>query len=90
MAFTMEVRLCDEQGVVGHDQYAGRFDGTYLEFMNHLRSMTSLPPYEGAPLACTGSAHLAGERIRCTSPYHLAVKALEEIPPGTPLGVWSP
>jgi hypothetical protein len=68
-AFTMEMRLCDDYGQ------------TDLEKLNRLRYLSKYPAYTGLPFACTGSAHLAGEHVRCTSPAHKAVT-------GTPLNGW--
>jgi len=69
------VRLCDDDGMVS-DQPVDRvpFPGdeglTYRGLLNNLRAHTGLPPYEGEPFRCTGSAHLAGMLIWCTSPWH--------------------
>jgi hypothetical protein len=71
-AFTMDMRLCDDEGMV---------DGEYVVALNRLRSLSHLDPFKGAPFACTGSAHLAGEHIRCTSPAHSQVV-------GKPLNGW--
>lgn len=62
--YTLEWQLCDEEGIV---------TGPYLDHINHLRTYTQ-PFGEHKPVTkefpCTGSAHLAGEHIRCTSPAH--------------------
>jgi len=70
--FTMNLRLCDDQGKV---------EGHYVGVLNHLRHLSGHAPYVGAPFACTGSAHLAGEHIRCTSPAH-------EVATGEPINGW--
>lgn len=72
--FTMQRRLCDNYGVVSDVRIPGSpnlFDPelTYLRQINNLRAHSGHPPVE-APFACTGSAHLAGEHIYCTSPAH--------------------
>lgn len=68
--FTSEHRLCDDEGMVSAEPHAGPFEGTYLDFLNHLRGMSGHALYEGEAFACTGSAHLAWEHIRCTGPAH--------------------
>lgn len=57
----MDLRLCDD---------AGNVAGHYMGVLNRLRRMSSREPFLGEPFPCTGSANLAGERIRCTSPAH--------------------
>lgn len=61
--YTLAMRLCDSQGYC---------QGEHLDVVNTLRGMT--PPLgEHKPVeafACTGSAHLAGDHIRCTSAAH--------------------
>jgi hypothetical protein len=76
--FTMATRLCDDDGMVSHEQIPGMNVGhevTYLSLLNNWRARTarirgdkSKPVTE--PFHCTGSAHLIGEHIRCTSPAH--------------------
>lgn len=56
--FTTEIELCGADGLVD------------LETLNRLRGLSGFEPYRGAPFACTGDAHLAGEHVRCTSPFH--------------------
>lgn len=78
--YTMELRLCDDDGIVSHepvDEPGGTLDGSYLERLNRLRNMTlrargDKPETITEPFTCTGSAHLAGEHMRCTSPAHAA------------------
>lgn len=81
--YTMELRLCDAGGVVSHEP---PMDGpgqhtshvSYLDRLNYLRLLTHYPDSyerETEPFACTGSAHLAGHHIRCTSPAHEAERA---------------
>ena len=74
--FTMATRMCDDDGMVSAT-VATDMQGlanpelqrlTYLDKVNNMRRHTGLRPVE--PFACTGSAHLAGEHIRCTSPAH--------------------
>src|SRR4051812_46773360 len=64
----MEMRLCDDDGMVSetsiHDTCLD-----YLLQINNLRRHGGYPPVT-EPFACTGHAHLAGEHIRCTSPAH--------------------
>lgn len=49
-------------------------DLTYRKLLNNLRARNgnadARKPYEGEPFHCTGSAHVAGEHVRCTSPAH--------------------
>jgi hypothetical protein len=70
--YTMEMRLCDDAGMVSHERHPSESNpeggATYLEMLNYLK-----PPdrqYHGDPFECTGSAHLGGKHIRCTSPAH--------------------
>lgn len=86
--YTMEMRLCDGAGMVSHERHpsASNPDGgaTYLEMLNWLK-----PPdrqYTGEPFECTGSAHLGGKHIRCTSPAHVPCPA-PGATYGVPLGV---
>jgi hypothetical protein len=66
--YTSEQRLCDDGGMVSAEPTDRVL--TYLDRLNDLRALTGLPRVtEG--FACTGSAHLAGEHIRCTSPAHI-------------------
>lgn len=70
--FTMELRLCDDDGMVSHNRHHGPggpgTGATYLEALNFLKPVDR--QYDGEPFACTGHAHLSGEHIRCTSPAH--------------------
>jgi hypothetical protein len=63
--YTTHMQLCGPDGMVA---------GEYMELLNRLRQWNSDPdkrkPYNGAPFPCTGSAHLAGQHIRCTSSAH--------------------
>lgn len=71
--FTLEARLCDDDGMVSHERTPpNAFDAelTYMKQLNNLRAVSGHGPYEGEPFHCTGSAHLAHEHIRCTSPAH--------------------
>jgi hypothetical protein len=75
-AYTMELRLCDDTGMVSLEAAPDCTPPkTYLDVLNVLRSHTK-PFGEHKPVtesfACTGSAHLAGQHIRCTSPAHAA------------------
>jgi hypothetical protein len=85
-AYTMETRLCDDDGMVSDTLLdppkAINPDLTYLALMNlwvgktrAVRGNKHEPITE--PFACTGHAHLIGEHIRCTSPAH-----------GRPLNGW--
>lgn len=75
-AYTTRARLCDDEGLVSHELVPERqaiHPGlTYYMMLNNLRARSSppLPPFDGEPFVCTGSAHLAGEHICCTSPAH--------------------
>lgn len=74
--YTMATRLCDNDGMVSHEQIPGMRSGhTYLSLLNNWRARTAA--VRGAktdpvtePFHCTGSAHLVGEHIQCTSPAH--------------------
>lgn len=74
--FDCAARLCDDQGMVSHERVdePHRPDETYLERLNRLRSYSGNPdarkPYTGEPFPCTGSAHLGGMHIQCSSPAH--------------------
>lgn len=79
--YTMEVRLCDDDGMVSDVRVAPGSPGTafdpdltYRKLLNNLRRRNRSPdhrgPYEGEPFPCTGSAHVAGRHVRCTSPTH--------------------
>lgn len=69
--FTLQRRLCDDEGIVSEVRAGANVFGdlTYLSQINNLRAHTGLLPVH-EPFACTGSAHLAGEHILCTSPAH--------------------
>ena len=76
--YTCSMRLCDDDGMVSDRRIpslAGvSAERTFLDRLNNLRRNTL--PYGDhrpvtEPFACTGSAHLAGEHIRCLSPAHL-------------------
>lgn len=80
--YTLEMQLCDSTGMVSNERRADWKPGqseTYLQLMNNLSRMTKLardpevpPTPVTQPFQCTGSAHLIGEHIRCTSPAHRA------------------
>lgn len=67
-------RLCDDEGKVSDEKvypphpFAPNL--TYRGLLNNLRHHSGLPPYQGEPFVCTGSAHLAGTEFICTSPAH--------------------
>lgn len=75
-SYTMDMRLCDNDGVVSHNFVEdGKDNETYLDRLNRLRNMTlrsqgNKEEWIGDPFNCTGHAHLAGEHIRCTSSAH--------------------
>jgi hypothetical protein len=79
--YTTEARLCDDEGMVSWEPVTDRKeveaeDTTYLKRLNILREKTywargEKPPEPiTEPFGCTGSAHLAGQYIRCTSRAH--------------------
>lgn len=73
--YTWQTRLCDDDGLVS-DEIAHSGPGltlTYLDVHHNLRVQTR-PGCDRItkPFHCTGSAHLAGMHIRCTSPAHKA------------------
>lgn len=64
------IRFCDDGGMVSHDQHP-RFAGSYLGFLNHLRTMSGHAVYDGAPFTCTGSVDLAAVgHAECSNPIH--------------------
>lgn len=71
--YTIELRLCDDGGMVSHNFPGDPEHGSYLDRLNYLRAQTGLRdehlPVKD-PFACTGNAHLAGHHVRCTSPAH--------------------
>jgi hypothetical protein len=71
--------VSQERVEVGSPGTAFDPDLTYLRLLNNLRAHNGDPdarrPYTGEPFVCTGSAHLAGEVIVCTSPIHAAAYA---------------
>ena len=80
--YTMEVRMCDDDGMISDTPVEPGSPGTlfdpdltYLKLLNNLRAHNNNPDArypvdEGIKIPCTGSAHLAGQHIRCTSPAH--------------------
>lgn len=81
-AYTADARLCDDAGMISDEPVTPGSPGTtfdpeltYRRLLNNLRHYTGLPPYTGTPVACTGSAHLAGEHFRCTNPIHSRQRA---------------
>lgn len=79
--YTMDARLCDDAGMISDEPVTPGAPGTqfdpqltYRKLLNNLRAHTGLAPYTGAPITCTGSAHLAGEHIRCTNPRHYVTR----------------
>lgn len=82
--YTMQVQLCDHEGLVSDEPVAPGSPGTvldpqltYRKLLDNLRAVTGLPPHVGLPFACTGSAHLAREHIQCTNPRHFTAVAVE-------------
>lgn len=80
--YTMDARLCDNNGIISDQPVEPGSPGTtlapqltYRTLLNNLRRHTGLDPYTGEPFPCTGSAHLAREHIRCTSPAHTEAPA---------------
>lgn len=77
--FTIELRLCDDDGMVSNapiEDVGPTLDKSYLERHNRLAHLGDWGrgerprPDVVEPYTCTGSAHLAGEHIRCTSTAH--------------------
>lgn len=64
--YTMHMCLCDENGMVTGDYLAHH--NRLAEMSAYARGRTFTAVTE--PFACTGSAHLAGEHIMCTSAAH--------------------
>ncbi len=92
--YTSEARLCDDAGMVSDERVTPGAPGTtfdpgltYLRLMNNLRARTGLAPYEGPPIGCTGSVHLAGEHMRCTNPIHYTTVLVGELTEATEAGV---
>jgi hypothetical protein len=75
--FTMTQRMCDDDGMVSNtycDPPIPNMNLTYLQIHNNMRRHHD--PRGGIitePFACTGSAHMSGEHILCTSPAHTRV-----------------
>jgi hypothetical protein len=91
--YTMEVRLCDDTGLVSNERVEPDSPGTafdpdltYLKLLNNLRAhnanLDARKPYDGEPFVCTGSAHLAGQHIRCTSPAHTRLRMADALGTG--------
>lgn len=87
--YTEELRLCDDAGLVSHERVEPGSPGTafdpdltYMKLLNNLCAHNTNPdarqPFVGDPFPCTGSAHLAGQHIRCTSPAHRAGGASDQ------------
>lgn len=73
--YTMEMRLCDDDGKVSRAFIVDEretLDKCCIDRLNRLRNMTlhGDKPEIVASFMCTGHAHLAGEHIRCSSPFH--------------------
>lgn len=77
--YTLAMRLCDDEGQVSSKLVDAEGepggDRTYLDRLNRLRRWGAFARGESIDditesFACTGSAHLAGEHIRCTSRAH--------------------
>jgi hypothetical protein len=82
MTEPIEIRLCDDNGLVSDEKVEPGSPGTifdpeltYRKLLNNLRARNSDPdaraPYTDEPFVCTGSAHLAGQVFRCTNPAHM-------------------
>lgn len=67
--FTTTKRLCDDDGMVSQAQVPEEEFLTYLGLHNRLSAHGGRGPLS-EPFPCTGSAHVAGEHIYCTSPAH--------------------
>jgi hypothetical protein len=81
---TTWVRLCDDHGMVSREPItdepanptSGRktTDGSYLERFNRLRLLSNNPDLRERPVkepfSCTGSMHVGGMHLGCTSPVH--------------------
>jgi hypothetical protein len=74
--YTMEMRLCDDEGMVSEATLVDppgspvTVDLTYMGRFKRLRALGG-KPWDGEPFHCTGSAHIIpGEHIRCTSLAH--------------------
>jgi len=67
--YTSSRRLCDDDGMISQVRVDGEETLTYLGQHNRLAALTGHAPIS-TPFDCTGSAHLAGEHIYCTSPAH--------------------
>lgn len=87
--YTVRARLCDDTGWVSDTPVEGEdtLDTSYLERHNRLRNESLIARGEKAQITperfmCTGSAHLAGQHIRCTSPAHKPGPKPPPIAPG--------
>lgn len=83
--YTMDMRLCDDEGMISTRPIADGLPAeqtSYLDRLNHLRSLGGDSRYEGGPVPCTGNAHLAYEHIRCTNPRHRVAVGVKEATDG--------
>jgi hypothetical protein len=66
-----ELRFCDNEGVVSRHRHP-RFDGSYLDFCNHLRRLSGHSDAVPEPFTCTGgmTSHALGGYKSCASPAH--------------------
>lgn len=75
--------FCDNKGLVSHERHP-RFNGSYLDFLNHLRRLSGHAPFEGEPFFCTGSVTLAAVgQQRCEGPAHHSVPLICSCAPET-------
>lgn len=75
--YTMQIRMCDDDGMVS-DEPAPPYplNLTWLQMFNNMRRYLDLRSEEVTePFHCTGSAHLGGQHILCTSPAHERIAA---------------
>ena len=76
MADPIKIRLCDEQGMVSHEQVPlpEGSQQTFIDRLNYFKTFSANPdarkPYEGEPFPCTGSMSIAGDTIYCNNPFH--------------------
>lgn len=99
MSEPIEIRLCDNAGMVSDERVEPGSPGlafdpdlTYRKLLTNLRAASGLPASDWPEIHCTGSAHLAGEVFRCTSPAHAPITSPPSaaVSPGLYGLVWVP
>lgn len=83
-AVTVELRLCDDDGMVSEEIAPDGAPESYIGRLNRLkRDFASNWPetrYEGEPFSCSGSQTFPGVIVRCSNPSHRPVAAFVSVP----------